>query len=146
VGLFSTLADRAVDLQILFLCGAILVLSCVFRLDEDGCIVVGGPDAEPLPETCIFKLSTGRDCPSCGMVRSFTAMSHLDVPAAWGFNRVGPLVYLFVLAQVPYRLLRIGWPAFRRRTDRWDGRVALGTLMVLLVVLILNWILKLARV
>ena len=56
------------------------------------------------------------DCPGCGLTRSFISMSHGEFQRAFSFNMAGPLVYLFVLVQIPwhawqlYRIVRLRRP------------------------------------
>lgn len=40
------------------------------------------------------RLVAGEWCASCGLTRSFTAMSRLRLNDAWAYNRAGPLLYL----------------------------------------------------
>ena len=50
------------------------------------------------------------DCPGCGLTRSFISMSHGRFGNAFSFNPAGPIVYLFVLIQIPwhgYQLFRL---------------------------------------
>jgi len=56
---------------------------------------------------CIFKASTGYNCPSCGMTRAFVYMSGFNVSDAMQMSRAGALLYVFCLTQIVYRSLRI---------------------------------------
>ncbi|TNE92023.1 MAG: DUF2752 domain-containing protein [Deltaproteobacteria bacterium] len=60
-----------------------------------------------VPETCGYKRVLGMSCPGCGLTRSFTYMAHLDPLQAFRMNWMGPPFFLFVLIQVPYRVLRL---------------------------------------
>jgi len=68
-----------------------------------------------LPPTCTFKRLTGHDCLGCGLTRSFTYMGHLALRDAFSRHILGPVLYVFVGAQIPYRLIQIG-----RRLKNWN--------------------------
>ena len=50
--------------------------------------------------SCRFKQLTGYSCPTCGLTRSFHALSHMDFQDSFRFHLLGPFIYavlLFVL-------------------------------------------------
>ena len=47
---------------------------------------------------CIIKAVTGFPCPGCGMTRSFSALSHLDVITSVRYNPTAIIVLLVVIA------------------------------------------------
>lgn len=104
-----------------------LILHFVFLLVSAGIIfmsfamTVNGPTdvrmpglALPMPESCIARRVWGQDCPGCGLTRSFISMSDGKFSAAFDFNRSGPIVYLFVLVQIPWHLYQMA-RIFRRK-------------------------------
>lgn len=84
-----------------------------------------------LPPLCMFKAWTGMDCPGCGLTRSFTYMGHGALHEAFDRHRLGPLLYVFVGLQVPWRAWKISvlaragrlWVAARPPVPR-DARPA----------------------
>lgn len=46
-----------------------------------------------LSPPCPIKRMLGRDCPSCGLTRAFTALGHGDLTAARRYHRASPFVY-----------------------------------------------------
>ncbi|NVB80590.1 MAG: DUF2752 domain-containing protein [Kofleriaceae bacterium] len=42
----------------------------------------------------------GIDCPMCGMTRSFVALAHGDIGAAFRFHPAGPLLFVAMVALV----------------------------------------------
>ncbi len=54
------------------------------------------PEKSILPG-CYFKSSTGYDCPSCGLSRSFYEFSHLNFLKAFQFHLFGPMLYVVFL-------------------------------------------------
>ena len=49
------------------------------------------------PLVCGFRQLTHLDCPSCGLTRAFRAMGRLQVSEAFGYNPLGPAVFLVVV-------------------------------------------------
>jgi hypothetical protein len=47
---------------------------------------------------CAFKILTGLPCPACGLTHSFCAMARADFSAAFGFNLLGPALFLVLVA------------------------------------------------
>ena len=56
---------------------------------------------------CPFKAYTSINCPICGMTRSFAAIGHYKFGDSCHYHRMGILLYLFLLAQIPYRMARL---------------------------------------
>jgi len=46
--------------------------------------------------SCLFHRKTGHDCLTCGLSRSFYAISHLHLVESFKFHLMGPIIY-FVL-------------------------------------------------
>lgn len=46
---------------------------------------------------CGFKNLTGLPCPGCGLTHSFCALTQGDIGGAFGFNLLGPLLYLALI-------------------------------------------------
>ena len=59
-------------------------------------IFFNNPQKSILPK-CYFKSITGYDCPSCGLSRSFHALSHLNFLEAFHSHIFGPAIFLFLL-------------------------------------------------
>lgn len=49
------------------------------------------------PLVCTFRQLTHLDCPSCGLTRAFRAMGRLRLAEAFGYNPLGPLVFVVAL-------------------------------------------------
>ena len=104
-------------LHVTFLAVSLGIITCSLLMSVEGPTTVrvpGWPWA--MPESCMSRRAWGIDCPGCGLTRSFISMSHLQFANAFSFNAAGPLVYLFVLWQIPwhvyqlFRLLRLRRP------------------------------------
>lgn len=65
-----------------------------------------------VPVLCTFRRLTGVGCPGCGLTRSFVFLAHGQLQAALQMNLLGPPLFGFVLAQIPWR----GWRLYKRRS------------------------------
>jgi hypothetical protein len=61
---------------------------------------VATSDGTPLGALCWLHAAFGIDCPMCGMTRSFVALAHGDVGAAFRFHPAGPLLFVAMVALV----------------------------------------------
>jgi hypothetical protein len=57
-----------------------------------------------LPTLCGSRALFGVDCPGCGLTRSIIALAAGDLSQSLQFHRVGWLMALAIVAQVPYRM------------------------------------------
>lgn len=74
----------------LALLSAVFIASAVFAIDGH---------AGEYFTLCIFKLLFELPCPACGLSHSFLAMAGGDLAGAFGFNLLGPPMFLiFILA------------------------------------------------
>lgn len=95
----------------------VVVVASVLLTPSDSAVSVFGWEIPPI---CMFKRWTGWDCAGCGLTRSFTYMGNGMFAAAWDRHRLGPLLYLLVALQVPWRLWKLAALARlgRLMTDR----------------------------
>jgi hypothetical protein len=124
-------------LQWLVLCAAVVVASALLNPEPRGL----APPALPwltLPSICLTHTLLHMNCPGCGLTRSFVAMAHGHLRAAYAQHRVGPVIFLLVLLQIPLR----AYAVFTGRLPRWAARPRLGELigLVLFVALLANWV------
>lgn len=61
---------------------------------------VATSDGTPLGALCWLHAAFGVDCPMCGMTRSFVALAHGEVAAAFRFHPAGPLLFVAMVALV----------------------------------------------
>jgi hypothetical protein len=92
---------------------------------------------------CMFKVSTGMPCPSCGMTTSFALLMHGDLANSLRANAVGTLLALFCLLVIPWSLASVVLrrPLFIVSLERAFAAVILTFLGLLLVrwVIVLAW-------
>lgn len=122
---------------------AIFIIAASFLLSIRGTseVVLPWPHVK-LPEMCGSRAFFGIECPGCGLTRSFIALASGDVAASFHFHRLGWLLALAVVVQIPYRIyalreLRSGIVA--RRWPAWFGNALIAALIV-------NWLVKIAGV
>jgi len=54
------------------------------------------PEYTVLP-ACYFRKITGFSCPTCGLSRSFFAISHLHFKDSFGYHLMGPIIFVIML-------------------------------------------------
>lgn len=95
-------------IEILILAASLLSIILSFYLAiQEGSVHIPISSGIRIPETCFIKAYTGINCPTCGLTRCFIAISHASFAAAAGFNPGGIIAYIYVLFQIPYRIMRI---------------------------------------
>ncbi|NLL06946.1 MAG: DUF2752 domain-containing protein [Clostridiaceae bacterium] len=99
--------DYILHISLLLLCLIPLLVSFMLTINGSYTTIRIGDSVHRFGFPCIFKLSTGYNCPVCGMTRSYIFMSKLDIMSAWRMNKAGVLLYIFCVFQIPYRLLLI---------------------------------------
>ena len=62
-----------------------------------GISVLLRPPAGDYLTICGFKNLTGLPCPGCGLTHSFCALGKGEVTDAFGFNLLGPILYLILI-------------------------------------------------
>lgn len=119
---------------------AVVVIVLAFALqvlpNEEQVAFVGLPE-HPLPGSCFARERLGVDCPGCGLTRSFVHLTTGDLSRSFARNRVGWLLALFTVAQIPYRLWMIRWPG-----SNWLGRIPDRIGYAVLALLLVNWVWK----
>jgi hypothetical protein len=97
--------SRIRDWEMLIIATLVLVASLL--LDVKSGAVHLPVAALPLPPLCMSKELFGMDCPGCGLTRSFVHLAHGRWTESWQAHRLGWLLAALLLAQIPYRALRL---------------------------------------
>ncbi|MGD8239196.1 MAG: DUF2752 domain-containing protein [Armatimonadota bacterium] len=89
----------------LWIAGALVVVLCSLLLSpaEAGY----GTHQKLFLPPCYFHLLTHLKCPLCGLTTSLCHIARGELAAALRANVLGPIVCLFVLAQIPFRAARL---------------------------------------
>ena len=125
----------------LWIAAGVIAGTFLLEVRPDQRVAVRGFGSFPLPELCGSKVVWGFECPACGLTRSFIRAGRGEWLRSLEANRVGFLMMLAVVGQIPYRLAMLG--RFRRRepTDaRWPKLVA----WLIIAALVVNWGLKIS--
>jgi hypothetical protein len=125
--------------QMLWIACAVIVLSLVLQVRSDDHAAFCFLPDWPIPSSCPSQAIFGVDCPGCGLTRSFIFMAHGDWHRAFSKHRVGWLLALAVVLQIPYRLAGL----LGRNRQPLGKHLPKLFGMVLIVALIGNWVLLL---
>jgi hypothetical protein len=118
-----------------------LALAFLLQVRPDDRVAFRGLPSYPLPHSCATRAWFGLDCPACGLTRSLIHASRGDWAAANRSHRLGIVMAVFLLVQIPYRLYGL-----RRRDPAPIGRVAPSLLgYAMIAALIGNWLFNLLR-
>ncbi len=125
--------SRHGDLAILWISLAIIAWSLVLSVVGDRVAIFFLP-RWPLPQMCASRRFLAIDCPACGLTRSFVHLAHGHWQAAWHCHRLGWLLALLTVLQIPYRLLALSG---MRLLKPGEGR---GIIWGLIAAFIVNWL------
>ncbi len=93
-------------------------------------------------QTCAVRQFLGVDCPGCGLVRSWVALSDLDWRKAFALYPLGPFIYLgiwlYIIDEGRVYVMGDRWSPLVRRLS--NSRLALCLVGMILI----QWIAKLA--
>jgi hypothetical protein len=89
-----------------------------------------------VPPLCASRTWFGVPCPGCGLTRSFIHLAHGRWQASWQAHRLGWLLALLVLLQIPYRLYRLRWPQGHLLSASTSTKICFG----LFGLLVVNWV------
>jgi hypothetical protein len=125
--------------EMLGLAVAIIVLSLLMEVHADQRVAFRFLPNWPLPETCMSRGLFHISCPGCGMTRSFIYFARGDWSNSWRMHKLGWLLALSVLLQVPYRLVALWTGNSAPLGDFWPKLY--GTMLVVLLLTV--WLVQL---
>jgi hypothetical protein len=85
-----------------------------------------------LPPLCWSQILLGRECPGCGLTRSFAAIGRGAFREASLLNPLGPILFGVAVALLLTRAGRIALPRFRYWSEV-DAGLAIGAVLCLVV-------------
>ncbi len=88
---------------VLFGVGAVLLASLSLKVVDGDRVAVRGLEAYPLPHTCASRMLFQSGCPGCGLTRSFVHLATGHWQNSLAVHRLGWLLALAALLQIPYR-------------------------------------------
>ncbi len=89
--------------SLLFLCGAILILSSVLGINAQGQVYLPPFENFGGPTICATKALFHRDCAGCGITRSLVSLGHGNWRASLFYHPAGIAFYGFLWAQVVFQ-------------------------------------------
>lgn len=130
-----TLRDR--HRTMLYLAIAVVVAAFLLQMPNSDSVSLPWLHVN-LPTLCGSRALFGMECPGCGLTRSIIALAAGDLEQSLRFHRLGWIMALAIVAQIPYRLfalreMRHG--IVQRAWPTWFGNF-------LIAALIINWLLK----
>lgn len=118
----------------------IIAASFLLRIRDSSIVALPWLHLE-LPPLCGSRALFGVECPGCGLTRSFIALAAGDFKQSFQSHRVGGLLALAVVLQIPYRayaLCETRSRIVRRTWTTWLGNFIIATLLI-------NWLLKISN-
>lgn len=97
-----------------------------------------------LPSICTMRNTFSIPCPGCGLTRSWALLARGDLRGSVQHHRLGWLIMLYVALQALRHGVWLAAPPWRISVER-GGRWLDRGLLLLAAVLLLNWLLVLAR-
>jgi len=91
-----------------------------------------------LPHICLFKYFLGIPCPGCGILSSFFAFAKFNIKASFNYNSAGPLLFLFLVGQIPLRILALRDAELRNKISYISKKLS----NILILALATVWIAK----
>lgn len=91
--------------ELVVLALAVVVLAASMTMDGDQSVV--SVLGHPVPTLCLWRQLTGMRCPGCGLTRSFVFMGGGHPLDALRAHALGPAMWIFIAAQIPYRVMRL---------------------------------------
>jgi hypothetical protein len=85
----------------------LVVLALLLQVRPDRRLALRWLTGAPLPDCCLSRAVFGVPCPLCGLGRSAVHLAHGDWRASLAAHRLGWLVALAVLFQIPYHTVAL---------------------------------------
>lgn len=122
--------------RILLILSLFIIVSAFLLQVRDDRVSFGTGTGSALPHLCAIRGWLGIDCPACGLTRSLIHFAQHDWRASFADHRLGWLIALAVIVQIPYR-----YYALKTGQDEPLGhKVPLIYWNGLIVLLMTNWI------
>ncbi len=114
----------------------VIIAAFSMRTLDSGKVQISWLPQLPIPELCGSRALFDVSCPGCGLTRSFIALANGDILTSIQLNRIGWIMALTLIAQIPYRIYMMWKPplsVINLRWPRWFG-------VCLIAILIGNWL------
>lgn len=98
--------DPMYHLVVLSICTVIITLAFLMSVRAQTQVLIPVLGI-PMPDLCLAKRWSGGSCPGCGMTRCFISLAHGDWRAALHYNFAGPLLFVMMASQIPFRIVQL---------------------------------------
>ncbi len=119
------------------MCAAVVVGSRVFEADQLGMELFGFK----WPLHCMLKHTFGVKCALCGITHSFCAMARGDIVSGFGYHRLGPVLFGFIIFEIVYRMWAI--MISPKRVGLIIRKMHVGLISVIIIAIFVNWVIYL---
>jgi hypothetical protein len=118
---------RPEDLFVVIAGGAVLAASLALAL-----LAHNGMDPIASLDLCWSRILLARDCPGCGLTRSFVAFAGGDLSRSFACNPTGPLLFAGILLLTILHALRLAGAPLRHlgRLDAAIAAILVGALVL----------------
>jgi len=115
---------------------SVVALSFLLQVEGETQVAFRGLGDYPLPELCGSQALFGTECPGCGLTRSILSLARGDWERSLEFHRVGWVMAVAIVLQIPYRSYRLRELNSKISKSRWP--VWFGNFLIAL--LVTNWL------
>ncbi|PKL45316.1 MAG: hypothetical protein CVV42_18760 [Candidatus Riflebacteria bacterium HGW-Riflebacteria-2] len=93
-----------------------------------------------IPPVCPHRVLFMKSCPGCGLIRSFTALTHGQFRASYAYHRLGIPLFLIIALQIPFRLylLKKGSQGYSKRIET----IIYRPVPYVIAILVINWLIS----
>lgn len=121
---------------VLALAVCVIILSLSLEVTDRQRVFLSGFEGLPVPQLCSSRAWLGINCPGCGLTRSFIHLAHGRFAESLATHRVGWVLALVIVLQIPYRIISLRQRPVGGLDVRWPGWISTA----LIAMLIGNWI------
>ncbi|MEO2035387.1 MAG: DUF2752 domain-containing protein [Planctomycetaceae bacterium] len=132
--------------EMLFISVVVVCLSFLLKVRPDQTVEFVFLPGWASPETCLSRGLWGVSCPGCGITRSFVYLAQGSLAKSIAVNRVGWLLAIATIVQIPYRSFLLHWLSKHGLPEPVPPMFNLLFSWTLIVALIGNWVLLMAGI
>jgi hypothetical protein len=122
--------------SMLIIAVVVVVASFLLQVRSDQRVELSCLPGVPSPEMCWSRSIFGLKCPGCGLTRSLIYLAHGDWRSSLAMHRLGILMAVAIVAQLPYSAVGIYW----KKDYPLGRRFATIFAWTLIALLIGNWL------
>ena len=93
------------------------------------------------PLHCALKHTFGIKCALCGITHSFCATARGEMASAFGYHRLGPVLFGFIILEIVYRMWAI--IISPKKVGLRMRKMHVGLIAVIIIAIFVNWVIYL---